>query len=70
MVEKAYPARKTDLPVALGAKPPQSSLLAAREFHTASEECCRRGNNPCVQTLLPDVVVPETHRNRLHLVKL
>ena len=41
----------------------QRSLLALREFCTASKEHCRWGYNWCVQTLLPDVVAPETHRN-------
>lgn len=50
MVEKAYPARKTDLPVALGAKPPQSSLLAVRKICALSEERYIQGYGPVYAT--------------------
>ena len=59
--------RPTQSLVAIASQP---SLLAAREFHTTSEERCGRGNDQCVQTLLPDLVVPETHRNSLHELEL
>ena len=39
------------------------SPLAVRGFRTLSEERCGRGYDRCVQTLLPDVVAPETHWN-------
>ena len=38
----------------------QCSSLAVRKFHTASEKCCGQGYGRCVQTLLPNVVAPET----------
>ena len=48
----------------------QHSSLAVCEFCTASEECCRQGYDQCVQTLLPDVVAPETQQNSLCELKL
>ena len=48
----------------------QRSSLAVREFHTASEERCRRGYDRSVQTLLQGVSVPETHSNSLRELKL
>ena len=48
----------------------QRSSLAVCEFRTAREECCRQGYDQCVQTLLPDVVTPETQQNTLHELKL
>ena len=48
----------------------QRSSLAVCEFRTASEECCRQGYDQCVQTLLPDVVAPETQQNSLRELKL
>ena len=60
MVEKAYPARKTDLPVALGAKPPQSSLLAVRKICALSEVRYIQGyTDRCMPLLLLDVMKPE-----------
>ena len=37
--------------------------LAVCEFRTVSKERCARGYDQCMQTLLPGVVAPETHRN-------
>ena len=48
----------------------QRLLLAICKFRTASKERCVRGYDRCVQTLLPDVVAPETHRNSLRELKL
>ena len=39
------------------------SSFAVHEFPTVSEECCTRGYEWCLQTMLPDVVAPETHHN-------
>ena len=47
----------------LVAKASQHSSLAVREFRTASEEHCGQCYDWCGQTLLPDVVAPETHQN-------
>ena len=44
--------------------------LGVREFRTASKERYGRGYYRCVQTLLLDVVAPETHRNSLCELKL
>ena len=49
------PTRRSLVPRAL-----QHSSLAVRKFCTASKECCGRGYDQCVQTLLRDVVPPET----------
>ena len=47
--------------------PPNSKFgityLAVRKFRSANEECCGQGYDRRVQTLLQDVVAPETHQN-------
>ena len=40
------------------------------EFRSASKGRCGQGYDRCLQTLLSDVVVPETHRNSLRELKL
>ena len=51
---------------------PTPSLIASvhRLQYANFEERCGRGYDRCVQTLLPDVVAPETYRNSLREFEL